>query len=425
VNSRPSAVKISRSSHGLFASPFLCVPALVILFSIAPLYEARHLTALGDYDIWWHLRTGTWILQNHSFPHVALFTQYSERPWIAYSWGFEIIAATFYKLFGLRGVPLLQMSFKLSFGVMAFRLARSSLRNFWPAIFLAALGQYAITDFKARPGSLSILLFGIELILLFEIHRTRNIRRLFWLTPLFIFWANVHIQFVYGLFALGLFAAVMPLENLARRLRWNWFVSNAGTSSQPMSALIAMAVFGSCAFATLLTPYSYHTYQVAWQYAHSTATYNYIAEMHAMNFRWTEHYVRLLLAMAACFSLGKRRPLNLFGLALLATAALVSFRQQRDAWFMVLTSIAVIADAHFSEATAAPLQELQTATGWYNLSREKIATVLLVAAAFLIAVFRYVPSDRESLLVKVGQTFPVKACDMIRDNQLPDQSLIR
>src|SRR5882757_7381434 len=161
---------------GLFNTALLRVPVLLLLFSCAAIYEALHLTVLGDYDIWWHLRTGAWILQNHAVPHTALFTQYSDRPWIAYGWGFDVIAATFYNLFGLQGLPILQICFKLAIAIMAFFLARGSFQNLWPAVFLSAIGQYAITDFKARPGSLSILLLGVELILLFEVRRTRNIR---------------------------------------------------------------------------------------------------------------------------------------------------------------------------------------------------------------------------------------------------------
>jgi hypothetical protein len=414
VRSISDEAAIPRVERSRFNTVLLRVPALVLLFSSAAIYEARHLTVLGDYDIWWHLRTGAWILQNHAVPHAALFTQYSDRPWIAYSWGFEVIAAAFYRLFGLQGVPVLQMCIKLALAVMVFRLARGSLRNFWPAVLLAAVGQYAITDFKARPGSLSILLFGIALILLFEIRRTGNVRRLFWLPLLFILWANLHIQFVYGLFALALFVVAVLGENLSHRLGMNWFSDRTqGTSGPIIPVLPVAAVAGACVLATLLTPYSYHTYQVVWQYAHSTGTYAYVAEMHAMDFRWTEHYVRLLLAMAACFALGYRRSRNLFALALLATSALIAFRQSRDTWFMVVTSIAVIADAYFSQE---PAGEGQPPRGW---TWEKLATAALVAALLVMAVIRYVPSSREALLSKVGETFPVKACDAIRENHLP------
>ena len=391
-----------------FRVELLRVPLLLLLFSWAGIYEAYHLTALRDYDIWWHLRTGIWILQNHAVPHTALFTQYSGQPWIAYSWGFDVITAIFYKLFDLRGIPILQMCLKAAFAIVAFLLARGSFRSFLPAAFLSAIGQYAITDFKVRPGSLSILLLGILLIVLFEIRRTQKTHNLLWLPLLFVLWANLHIQFVYGLFVMALFAVVVLLESFARRLSTNWFACQM----PPLNAVYVVAVTGLCGLATLITPYSYHTYQVAWHYAHSTAVYDYILEMRAMNFHWPEHYVRLLLVMAACFALGQRRPQNLFAIALLVVSALTGFHQQRDTWFMVLVSIAIIGDAYLAEE-----QVPQEASP--GLTREKLIVASLAAVLLIVSVVRYIPFSRESLLLKIGEFFPIKACDVILRDHLP------
>ena len=401
-------VQLPRAARSFFRVEMLRVPVLLLLFSWAGICEAYHLTALRDYDIWWHLRTGIWILHNHAVPHTALFTQYLERSWIAYSWGFDVLTAIFNKLFGLRGLPILQVCLKAAFAVMAFFLARGSFRSFLPAAFLSAIGQYAITDFKVRPGSLSILLLGIVLIVLFEVRRTQTVRNLLWLPPLFVLWANLHIQFVYGLFVMGLFAAVVLLESVARRLRTNWLASQM----PPLNTAHVIAVTGACGLATLITPYTYHTYQVAWQYAHSTAVYDYILEMRAMNFHWPEHYVRLLLVMAACFALGQRRSRNLFAIALLAISALVGFHQQRDTWFMVLVSIAAIGDAYLAEKQAQ--HEASPDLPWEKLIAASLVVLLLIAS-----IVRYIPSNQESLLAKVGEVFPVKACDAISRNHLP------
>jgi len=198
------------------------------------------------------------------------------------------------------------------------------------------------------------------------------------------------------------------LENLGPQFGVNSFDNQTPTLSTFHIAAIACG----CGLATLLTPYGYRLYQVAWQYAHSTAVYDYILEMHAMNFRWPEHYVRLLLAMVACFALGHKRSRNLFAIALLATSALIAFRQQRDAWLMVLVSIAVIGDAYLSKRPA--WQEARSTWPW-----EKLITAALVPVLLVGAVIRYVPSDRESLLLRVSNIFPVKACDAIRKSHLP------
>jgi hypothetical protein len=53
---------------------------LAIGFTLAP-------NTISDPDLWWHLRTGEWILQNASLPSADPFSTYgADRPWVAYTW---------------------------------------------------------------------------------------------------------------------------------------------------------------------------------------------------------------------------------------------------------------------------------------------------------------------------------------------------
>ena len=58
--------------------------------------------------------------------------------------------------------------------------------------------------FTPRPWLCTILFFVIELDILMHARRTGKLRALAWLPLIFALWANVHIQFVYGLLFLGL-----------------------------------------------------------------------------------------------------------------------------------------------------------------------------------------------------------------------------
>ena len=71
--------------------------ALLLLFSTAAWYEGLHLYALANADVWWHLSTGSWILQNHAIPHTGLFSQNADLPWIASSWLFDVLLAAITK----------------------------------------------------------------------------------------------------------------------------------------------------------------------------------------------------------------------------------------------------------------------------------------------------------------------------------------
>jgi hypothetical protein len=46
-----------------------------------------------DYDIWWHLKVGDWIVDNLSLPHSGILSRTAAaRPWVAYSWGIRSTA---------------------------------------------------------------------------------------------------------------------------------------------------------------------------------------------------------------------------------------------------------------------------------------------------------------------------------------------
>ncbi len=395
----------SNRSGGLNLLP-VRVLALLFLFCTAEVYEAVHLSSLTDPDVWLHLRTGLWILQNHAVPHTALFSQSAQLPWVASSWGFDALLAAGYKLAGLRVVPLTLVAFKVALAVTAFRLARKLGSNYPVAIFLAVTLQYSLPALRPLPYLVSIVCFTIELQLLFVSRRTGEVRILYWLPLLFVFWVNLHVQFVYGLMVLGLFVAAAFAENLCRRSGFGW--CNTRLPAIPVKPIGVITAL--CFAATLLSPYSYNIYAVVLRNARLAA---YIADEHAMNFRQSQHYVLLLLAVAAYFALGRRRSVDLFPIALMVAASMLAFRIQGDAAFLAMAAIAVIADASCS---AGKLEALPRA----NLGdRETLATAVLLVVVTVLAA-SHIPSNQETLLNRMGESLPVRACDYIRQNRLPN-----
>ncbi|MCU1270465.1 MAG: hypothetical protein JWN74_1759 [Acidobacteriaceae bacterium] len=117
--------------------------ALAVLFTgsirIAPLSS----TVL-DADIWWHLRGGDAIVAQHAVPHHGVFSQYAERPWVEYSWGFEVLASCFYHWFGLMGLVVLRATLQVIISAALFVILLRGLRSFWQAWALTVFGMWAI-----------------------------------------------------------------------------------------------------------------------------------------------------------------------------------------------------------------------------------------------------------------------------------------
>src|SRR5271154_7211927 len=73
--------------------------ALLALFTIPALLFIHNFYAT-DPDFGWHLRAGQWIVQNHAVPRTDPFSVYGrDRPWVDYSWLFDIFFAKAYRAF--------------------------------------------------------------------------------------------------------------------------------------------------------------------------------------------------------------------------------------------------------------------------------------------------------------------------------------
>ena len=57
-----------------------------------------------DKDIWWHLKVGDWIVEHLAVPHTGILSRTAaSRPWMAYSWGYEVLMSWAYRWFGIPG----------------------------------------------------------------------------------------------------------------------------------------------------------------------------------------------------------------------------------------------------------------------------------------------------------------------------------
>jgi len=382
--------------------------AMSLAFTAAAAYEALHLFALSDGNIWWHLRTGLWILQNYTVPRTGLFSQFPSLPWIDSSWLFDVLAATAYRVLGLTGLPLLLMLLQVAVAIALFILARGGSARFWPALLLCIVAQCSLVPVSPRPGMCSLALLACELALLLHTRRTGHVQPLFWLPPLFVVWANLDQQFSYGLLALALFCLAAVVEQLGRRSGVTW-LDTAG----PSINLGQLALAGGASLAaTFISPYGFRVHQLLWQTATNSAADRFFRELHAMRFRQPQDYLLMLLAMTAFFALGRRRSRDLFLILLLLVSAVISFRLQRDCWLVVVVSVGIIGNA-----VGSGRQEPITHEPRQRSRREVFATAALVFIV-LVAIAVLLPG-KDSLMSKVGEAFPVRASDYIRRNHLP------
>ena len=305
---------------------------LAVLFA-APALMCAHAACVKDPDIWWHLRTGEWILAHHAVPRIDPFSgPLAGRPWLAYSWLYELVAVKLFHWLGLVGIVAYSSGMVLAITVAMFHLVRRLQRDFSLVVLLTFAAVFSMGRlYTPRPWLFTVLLFILELDILMQARRTGRVRELLWLPLIFALWANVHIQFIDGLMVLGLAWA----ETLAAR--WG-----LGTETRVRPAWMGLALAASV-LATLANPFGWRIYGVAYELATQAGALNKVSELQAIPFRSLPDFLILLLALASAAALAWQRRFALFETALLGFAAVLAFRSQRDVWVMAAVGVVILA----------------------------------------------------------------------------------
>lgn len=356
-----------------------------------------------DPDTWWHLCVGDWILQHRAFPHNGIFSYTAgNHPWMAYSWAYEILLGRAYHWFGFIGIGLFGTALTIAVAVAVFAMLHRISGRFWTAWALSIVVYSGfLFHIAPRPVFFTVIFFAATLTLLFEAQRWDDVRWLYWLPLVLLLWANSHIQFIYGLATVGLFAGINLLQHIAQHLRV--YPDYLEKPSLPVST--PLLVFLTCILATCIGPYSYHLYGQVFAYGESKIIYKMIIEFQALSFKYFHQYLELLLAIAAYFAVGWRKKIDPFNLALLIFASVFAFRTWRDAWFLCLTAAAVIADA------PAPEPERERGIGFPGWASVAIASVLLLTLAA-----RNTDFNTRSLDHFISSEYPVDAANFLRRN---------
>lgn len=182
---------------------------LLAAFLLAVLFGTR---LLNDADMGFHLKSGQWIVQNHSLPTPDPFTY--TRPGQEYldmEWLYQIFLYLGFKWGGYSLLSLAHTALALfAFYLLWIRL-RAAGASYEIALFTLVAGLLASESrFRVRPEVLTWVFLGLDLWIL-ELRRNRRRDLLFLLPLLQLFWVNTE-----GLFFIG--PVLMGISVLSSRL---------------------------------------------------------------------------------------------------------------------------------------------------------------------------------------------------------------
>jgi tetratricopeptide (TPR) repeat protein len=205
---------------------------------------------LDDFDTWWHLASGRWIVRNGSIPdHDVLSFTVPQNEWINLQWLYDVLLYGVYQLGGDSALVVASAAcFVATFALLARHLGRYT-GVLTTTLLLVWVAATVNERFLIRPEMASFpLLAAIQLVLA---EGRANAKRLRWLVPLMILWANMHSLFILGIGAIvcamaGAVVAGLPVLPAGWRRDSEW----------PAAARRDLFVWGGAAIAaTLVNPY--------------------------------------------------------------------------------------------------------------------------------------------------------------------------
>src|SRR5882757_6552982 len=170
-----------------------------------------------DPDLWWHLRTGQWIMETGHIPHSDPFSfTRAGSPWVAHEW---LSAVTFYEIqkFSGDGGLIVFSALVTTAGFMLLYL-RSRGKPQWAAAVLTLGALASAPTWGVRPQMFTFALASLLLWLLE--HSQERPRLLLWIPPLFPLWLNLHAGFAFGPALLVAFSVGLIAEAAIGETAW-------------------------------------------------------------------------------------------------------------------------------------------------------------------------------------------------------------
>ncbi len=172
---------------------------------------------IRDFDIWWHLASGFWMMSHHQIPFSDPFSYTRPgAPWLHHEWGASLLFSFIWQQWGTTGLIL--MKALLLWGIL-YATGRSiqivSKSGRVPFVSLFFLGYLLLQRVVERPHLFTALF--LSLMLFWVVSRgfhLQKIEKKDWLIPLmFVCWTNIHWGCLVGLGLLFLFWLMACLQS--------------------------------------------------------------------------------------------------------------------------------------------------------------------------------------------------------------------
>ena len=284
----------------------------VLLFGVSLFSMAVRETL--DPDLWWHLKTGEYILQN-GIPHQDIFSfTVAHHSWITHEWLSELLMWLIYRVAGLPGLIVV---FAMLIALTYWLLYLSCEGRPYLAAFVTLLSAIASAIvWGARPQIFNLLLTALFVFIVNRYKKNPNQKRLlWWLVPITAVWANLHSGYLLGVVLLVCYVGGAGLDY--------WFKSDQAESLSGYDIRYLGVVTGISFLAAAINPNGAELWIYPFSTLSSQAMQVYIQEWHSPDFHlaifWP--FVLMLILGPLSWLVSQKRPSLTDGLLFLGTGA--------------------------------------------------------------------------------------------------------
>jgi hypothetical protein len=361
-----------------------------------------------DPDLWWHLRTGEWIMQTGHIPHSDPFSfTRAGSPWVAHEWLSEIAFFEIWQHSGAAGLIIFS-SFVTTAGFLLLYWRCRAMPH-WAAAAVALGALAAAPAWGVRP---QMFTFAFASLLLWLLERGQDRPRLLlWIPPLFLLWLNLHAGFALGPALLIAFGAGLVWEAAVGETAW--------VEVRPQLVRLLLALL-ACLALVPLNPSGAQLYRYPLDVIRSAGMRSFIVEWLPPDFHQLLYLPVFLMWGALLVVLGRSRsrPRGRL-LTPLFLAFVASLDAVRHIPILVLLAIPVI-------AAAFPVTAPMSRPWLLSPDPKKVQLAFRAAILILLACFAVIRWD--SLIRKQSRTeaelFPYQAVEFLRSHPVPSRLFV-
>lgn len=307
----------------------------------------NHSFSYLDPDLGWHLKAGQDIWQAQEVSRANLYNYTLENiDWINHEWLLDTFSFLIFDKLGYIALSIFFALIATLIIILLFFLIRilNDKKNYLTSFYtiFSILGYFLLApSFGVRLQEIGVLNLILLLIIIAKYNQKKKTKYLFWLLPLFLFWANTHGSFLFGLAVLLLYLGLEIIKKMSLIKKLSWLELGLKTSNKKVFTFSIFIVLS--ASITLINPYGVELYSFLKGYS-NTFYLKYIAEWLPIHYEPINYYVIAYISIfIALFvfnfeKIKKEKSLNIFWWALAFITILMALKSKRNSTLLLISS---------------------------------------------------------------------------------------